>query len=165
MATTCPRSCSSSTFCLATMSPSWTPTQTPIENFTSWNKASMSDGELAGVLEVVKFSKTRAECTKTQAPTPALFSPGSLRIIVIGIAPPSNSSNAISIGSPTPSGTSTKTGAPIAIWRALAPTIRAFSYRVYFLGKMGWPPTFPACHPFLRWVPSPFPLSRASLRR
>ncbi len=53
------------------------------------------------------------------------------RFTVMGIAPLVNSSVAISIGSTAPGGTSMTMGAPMLIWRARAPMIRAFSNRVY----------------------------------
>src|SRR6266571_543151 len=53
------------------------------------------------------------------------------RFTVIGIAPLLNSIHAISIGSTTPVGTSTRIGDPMLICSARAPMIRAFSNRVY----------------------------------
>src|SRR6266536_2074651 len=53
------------------------------------------------------------------------------RFTVIGIAPLLNSTHAISIGSTTPVGTSTRIGDPMLICSARAPMIRAFSNRVY----------------------------------
>src|SRR2546425_12775740 len=53
------------------------------------------------------------------------------RFTVIGIAPLLNSTHAISIGSTTPVGTSTRIGEPMLICSARAPMIRAFSNRVY----------------------------------
>jgi hypothetical protein len=59
---------------------------------------------------------------------------GNVRLIVIGRIPISSSFRAMSIGLEKPSETSTSIGAPIDIWRDLAPTIRAFSKRVSFGG-------------------------------
>src|SRR5207247_8623547 len=53
------------------------------------------------------------------------------RFTVSGIAPLLNSTHAISIGSTTPVGTSTRIGDPMLICSARAPMIRAFSNRVY----------------------------------
>lgn len=56
--------------------------------------------------------------------------------IVRGSILVSSSMRAMSIGPPRLSGDSMRMGAPIAIWRALAPTIRARSKRVIFLGPI-----------------------------
>ena len=61
---------------------------------------------------------------------------GSVRRIVRGRMPELNSKSAMSIGPARASGVSTRSGAPIAICRALAPTIRARSKRVSFLGPI-----------------------------
>jgi len=61
---------------------------------------------------------------------------GNVRLIVIGRIPISSSFRAMSIGLEKPSETSTSTGAPIDIWRDLAPTIRAFSKRVSLGGPI-----------------------------
>ena len=59
---------------------------------------------------------------------------GKLRLIVIGRIPASSSLSAMSIGPVKPCLESINMGAPIDIWSALAPTIRAFSKRVSFGG-------------------------------
>ena len=59
---------------------------------------------------------------------------GNVRLIVIGKIPDSSSLKAISIGLERLSATSMRTGAPMDICRALAPTILAFSNRVSFGG-------------------------------
>jgi hypothetical protein len=61
---------------------------------------------------------------------------GSVLLIVIGSIPESSSKSAMSIGPARASGTSIIIGAPMAICRALAPTIRALSNRVSLAGPM-----------------------------
>ena len=61
---------------------------------------------------------------------------GKDRRILIGRTPSSNSSRATSIGDSNPCFKSRRTGAPIDIWRALAPTTLAFSKRVSFGGPI-----------------------------
>jgi len=61
---------------------------------------------------------------------------GSVLLIVRGSIPVSSSKSAMSIGPTRASGTSITTGAPMAICRALAPTIRALSNRVSLEGPM-----------------------------
>ena len=61
---------------------------------------------------------------------------GNVLRMVIGRIPDSSSKSAISIGPAREFGGSTKSGAPIAICRALAPTIRARSKRVTFGGPI-----------------------------
>jgi hypothetical protein len=61
---------------------------------------------------------------------------GSVLLIVMGKIPAPSSFIAMSIGPVKPSETSTSIGAPMEIWRALAPTILAFSKRVIFGGPM-----------------------------
>jgi len=59
---------------------------------------------------------------------------GKVRLIVIGRMLAPSSFNAMSIGLGKPPEISTSMGAPMDIWRALAPTILAFSKRVIFGG-------------------------------
>ena len=61
---------------------------------------------------------------------------GNVRLIVIGRMLALSSFNAMSMGLEKPSETSTSMGAPMDIWRALAPTIRAFSKRVSLGGPI-----------------------------
>jgi len=61
---------------------------------------------------------------------------GNVRLIVIGRMPISSSFKAMSIGFEKPLDTSRSRGAPMEIWRALAPTIRAFSKRVSLGGPI-----------------------------
>jgi len=61
---------------------------------------------------------------------------GNVLLIVIGRIPASSSFNAMSIGLEKLSEISTSMGAPIDIWRALAPTILAFSKRVSLGGPI-----------------------------
>jgi len=59
---------------------------------------------------------------------------GSVLLTVMGSMSAASSFSAMSMGPENPSETSTRIGAPMDIWRALAPTIRAFSNRVIFGG-------------------------------
>lgn len=61
---------------------------------------------------------------------------GNVLLIVIGKIPASSSFNAMSIGLESSSDASTSIGAPMDIWRALAPTILALSNRVSLGGPM-----------------------------
>ncbi len=61
---------------------------------------------------------------------------GSVRRIVMGRIPVSSSNIAISIGPARDCGDSTRRGAPIAICKALAPTILARSKRVSLVGPI-----------------------------
>ena len=61
---------------------------------------------------------------------------GNDRRMLIGRTPSSSSSRATSIGDSSPCFKSSRTGAPIDIWRALAPTTLAFSKRVSFGGPI-----------------------------
>lgn len=61
---------------------------------------------------------------------------GNVRRIVIGRVPDFSSTSAISIGPARVFGGSTRIGAPIAICKALAPTIRARSKRVSLAGPI-----------------------------
>ena len=61
---------------------------------------------------------------------------GSVLLIVIGSIPVSSSKSAMSIGPTRYFGTSTIMGAPMAICRDLAPTIRALSNRVSLAGPI-----------------------------
>lgn len=61
---------------------------------------------------------------------------GKVLLMFIGSTRWSSSRRAISIGDSDPLGISISIGAPIAIWRALAPTTLAFSKRVSFLGPI-----------------------------
>ena len=78
---------------------------------------------------------------------------GSVRRIVSGRIPLLNSKSAMSIGPAWASGVSTRSGAPIAICKDLAPTIRASSKRVSFVG------------PILTWFISVVILERSCARR
>ena len=59
---------------------------------------------------------------------------GKVLLMVIGKMPAPSSFNAMSIGLGKPSEISVSMGAPIDIWRALAPTTLAFSKRVILGG-------------------------------
>ena len=57
-------------------------------------------------------------------------------LTVMGMTPFWNSSSAIESGSMMVLGTSMRTGAPMEIWSALAPSILALSKRVYFINRL-----------------------------
>src|SRR5712692_7380061 len=61
---------------------------------------------------------------------------GNARRMLIGRTPSSSSSRATSIGDSSSCFRSKRTGAPIDIWRARAPTTLAFSKRVSFGGPI-----------------------------
>ncbi len=61
---------------------------------------------------------------------------GNVLRMVMGSVPASSSLRAMSIGFERALDGSTSIGAPMATWRALAPTIRAFSKRVSFGGPI-----------------------------
>ena len=61
---------------------------------------------------------------------------GSVLLIVMGSMLIDSSFRAMSMGLEIPSERSTSIGAPMEIWRALAPTILAFSKRVIFGGPI-----------------------------
>ena len=61
---------------------------------------------------------------------------GNVLLMVIGSMFISSSFSAMPIGLESPSVSSTSMGAPMEIWRALAPTTLAFSNRVIFGGPM-----------------------------